>query len=87
VTLGTSDEEARFTRLETTVWGPHGENGLNGEVKKLRREVGELFGRDEALRKDVNAKLDDIYKLMATLIVTILVGAGGVIATLLVTAK
>ena len=67
-------------------------------MSRVREDIGQLFGRDDALRKEVdsrfsdleerlNAKLDGLYKLMATLIVTIMVGAGGIIATLVVTAR
>lgn len=92
------DLDQRLTKAETTLWGAHGSNGINGDVKRHREQIGELFGRDEAMRKDftdrmdaledrLRSRLDGLYKLMATLIVTILVGAGGIIATLVVTAQ
>lgn len=87
-----------LTKLATTVWGPFGSNGLNGDMKRLRQDIGELYGRDDAMRTDFGArmeameermgdKLDGLYKLTATLIVTILLGAGSIVVTLVVTAK
>ena len=93
-----SPPEERLTKIQTTLWGAYGTNAPNSEVKRHGQQIGDLYGRDETLRQDVdarlsamgervNAKLDALYKLMATLIVSILVGAGGIIATLVVTAK
>lgn len=96
--MNTAPADERLIQLETTMWGRFGTNGLNSDVKRHGEQIGDLYGRDETLRQEVdarisglgekvNAKLDGLYKLIATLIVSILIGAGGIIATLVVTAK
>jgi hypothetical protein len=90
------DPDTRLAVVEHTLWGRFGNNGLKGDLERLRGDIGKLFGRDDALRAEVgnrlgeleqrlNDKLDGIYRLMLTLMVSILVGAGGIIATFLVT--
>jgi hypothetical protein len=77
-------DEERLTKLETSLWGPFGTNGVKGAVERHSKEIGELYGRDEALREDLNHRLTGIYKLLLTTMVTVVVGAGGIITTLLV---
>jgi hypothetical protein len=92
------DQRDTVIRLSTTVWGAYGTNGLNGDVKRHSQELGELYARDETMRADVDrrfaelvqrvdSKFDGLYKSISTLLVSIIVGFGGVIATLLVTLK
>lgn len=96
MTRPADDDQTLLTQISTTLWGAYGTNGLNSDVKRHGEQIGELFGRDEALRNDlntkmsdfeerVNGKLDGLYKLIATLIVSILVGAGAIVASVLVT--
>lgn len=84
-----------LTKLATVVWGAYGTNGLNKTVQDHGRQIGDLYGRDETTRTEVakqigevenrlNDKLDGLYKLVATLMITVLIGAGSIIATLLV---
>lgn len=80
-----STEDRRLLKVETVLWGPFGDNGVKGDVARHGEQIGELFSRGEILREQLYEKLDGLYRLMATLIVTILVGAGGIIATLVVT--
>jgi hypothetical protein len=91
-----TEDDSRLAVVEHTLWGRFGNNGLKGDLERLRGDIGKLFGRDDALRAEVdnrlgqleqrlNDKLDGIYRLMLTLMVSILVGAGGIIATLVVT--
>lgn len=88
--------DVRLAKIETALWGAYGTNGLNSDVKRHNQQIGDLFGRDEAMRSEIdtrmrdfetriNDKLDGLYKLIATLIVSVLVGAGGIVATLVVT--
>jgi hypothetical protein len=86
----------RLTKIETTLWGAYGTNGLNSEVKRHGEQIGELFGRDEAMRQHVDqrlkeisdvmhTKLDRIYAMLMTVIASILLGAAGIIATVVLT--
>ncbi len=92
----TDDDQTLLIKLATTVWGAFGDNGLNSDVKHHGEQIGDLYGRDETLRSDIdvrlrmlderlNDRLGGIYKLLATLTVSMLVSAVGIIATLLVT--
>jgi hypothetical protein len=92
--LASDSLELQVTRLATTVWGAYGTNGLNADVKRHGRDIGDLYGRDETLRTDidkriyefeqrVNDKLDGLYKLVVTVGVSVLIGAGGIIAAIL----
>jgi hypothetical protein len=79
------DDQETLTKLTTTVWGAFGTNGLNKTSQDHARQLGELYGKNEALSNELERRLGGIYRMLATLTVTMLVGAIGIIGTLLVT--
>ncbi len=79
------DDNEMLTKLATMVWGPFGNNGLNGKSQEQSKQIGELYGRTEQLGNELERRLGGIYRMLATLTVSMLVGAIGIIATLLVT--
>lgn len=89
-----TEVEERLVKLETTTWGAFGNNGLKGDVTRHSQQIGDLYGRDETLRNDVNGRLStldqrmsdrlaEIHKLIVTLLLAVLVSAIGIISTLL----
>ncbi len=81
-----SDGNGRLlTQLATTVWGAFGNNGLNKKVEDHSEQIGELYGKVGGLSEELERRLAGIYRMLATLTVTMFVGALGIIATLLAT--
>lgn len=78
-------ESNLLAEMKTTLWGYSGNNGLNGDVKRHDKQIGELYGRDEALRKDIDKKLEGILRLLFYLTVAVATGAIGMVGTLLAT--
>lgn len=77
----TPDE--RLTQVETTLWGRWGTNGINSDAKRHSEQIGDLYGRDETLRKEIDAKLEAINSRLLSLTVAVAVGAIGIIGALL----
>lgn len=77
--------ETTVTKLATTVWGAWGTNGLNRKSQEHSEQIGELFGKHSQLSEELERRLGGIYRMLATLTVSMLVGAVGIIATLVVT--
>ena len=81
--MSDSTIEDRMTKVETTVWGAFGTNGLNGDVKRHGEQIGDLYGRDETLREDVNRKLDALNSRLLSLTIAVAAGALGIVGALL----
>lgn len=79
------DTEKLLTQISTTLWGAYGSNGLNAESKRHGEQIGQLFGKTEQISSELERRLGGIYRMLATLTVSMLVGAFGIIATLVVT--
>lgn len=79
------DNKTLLIKMSTTLWGAFGTNGLLGTSKDHARQIGELYGKTEELSTQLERRLAGIYRLVATLTVTILVSAIGIIATLVLT--
>lgn len=90
----TPDDDLRksLIQLETTILGASGSNGLKGEVGEVRKEIGRLYGRDEALRdhvdkrfRELERRVDDgfqrIYRMFTTILIGVLISAVGIIFT------
>lgn len=77
--------EERMTKVETTVWGAFGTNGLNSDVRRHGEDIGELYGRDETLRQEIYQKLDALNFRLLTLTIAVAAGAIGIIGALLAT--
>ena len=88
-----SDE--RLTKIETTLWGAYGTNGMNSDVKRHSEQIGELYGRDESMRKEIDGRLTaldarvsagftSMYKVLISLMISVIVSAIGIIGTLIV---
>lgn len=93
--VGTQPDE-RLVKIETTLWGAYGTNGLNSQVRRQSEQIGELFARDETLRRDIDKQLDqlgermeagftELYRLMVTIMASVVVSAVGIVVTLLLT--
>lgn len=89
-------EPDRMTAIETTLWGRFGSNGINAEVRRNSEKIGDLYGRDETLRIDIDARiarlderlndgLSSIYRLITTLLGTVLVSTIGIVLTMVLT--
>lgn len=93
--VGTQPDE-RLAKIETTLWGAWGTNGLNSQVRRHSEQIDELFARDEALRQDIDRQLDalgermengfgQLYRLLISLLASVVVSAVGIVVTLLLT--
>jgi len=85
LSLSSADSSSLLVQIATTLWGAYGTDGMNGKVQEHSRQLGELQGRIEELSGQLERRLTGIYRLIATLTVTILVSAIGIIATLALT--
>jgi hypothetical protein len=85
VAAPSDDDQTLLTQLATTVWGAFGNNGLNRKSQEHSEQIGELFGKHSQLSEELERRLGGIYRMLATLTVSMLVGAVGIIATLVVT--
>lgn len=83
----TADDETDrlLVRISTTLWGAHGTNGLNGEVKHQREEIGKLHGKTSALGEEIERRLGGIYRMLAVMAITMVVGLVGILGTLIIT--
>jgi hypothetical protein len=78
------DETDRLlVRISTTLWGAHGSNGLNAEVKHQREQIGTLHGKTSALGEEIERRLGGIYRMLATMAVSMIVGLVAIIGTLI----
>ena len=84
--MALDDETDRLlVRISTTLWGAHGGNGLNSEVKHHREEIGKLHGKTSALGEEIERRLGGLYRMMAVMAVTMVVGLIGILGTLIIT--
>lgn len=74
--------EDDLTRIKTVLFGFSGNNGLNRDTRDNADAIRKVDGRVDQLSHEIERRLGAIYKMLATLTVTILVGLIGVIATL-----
>lgn len=81
--MSTIDEE--IIQMKTALFGVYGNNGLNSDVKRHSEQIGDLYGRDETLRKDIDQKLESIHRQLFTLLIAVTAGAIGIIGALLAT--
>lgn len=88
--------DERLTKIETTLWGAYGTNGLNSDVKRHNQQIGDLFGRDETMRQEIDERLNSLsdrvdsgftglYKLFISVMASVLVSTIGIIVTLVLT--
>ena len=75
--------EDRVTKIETTVWGAFGTNGINSDVKRRGQQIGDLYGRDEVLRQEIYTKLDALNSRLLSLTVAVAIAAIGIVGALL----
>lgn len=81
-----SDEtEKTLTKLVTTIWGAYGTNGLNAEVRRHGKQIGELYGKTGALGEEIERRLGGIYRMLATMAVSMIIGLIAIIGTLVAT--
>lgn len=74
----------RLAKVETTLWGGYGNDGLNARSNEHTRQIGELFEKNEQLNIRVEERLAGIYSRLAILAGSLLVGCVGIIGTILV---
>lgn len=81
------ETDKRLVRLETTMWGAFGNNGLNRKSQEHSEQIGELFGKTSALGEEIERRLGGIYRMLATMAITMVVGLVGIIGTLIATSQ
>jgi type II secretory pathway component PulF len=90
------DLETRVTQIATSLWGPYGNNGLSRTNQEHGRQIGELYEKTEnlntnlerrmgAIETKIEERIGGLYRLVATLMVTVVAGMIGTIIMLVVT--
>jgi len=72
------DHERRLDRIEQTLYGIDGNNGVYGDQKSMRKEMQEGFD-------ELDEKFSGLYRMLAVTALSVLGSGLGVVITLLST--
>jgi len=72
------DHERRLDRIEQTLYGVDGNNGVYGDQRSMRREMQEGFD-------ELDEKFSGLYRMLAVTALSVLGSGLGVVITLLST--